>query len=59
LHEKPNAVYVLTGAVTHELAHAGNPISEVVISAAATPINPFFMDASLWYSGASHQSYTP
>jgi hypothetical protein len=37
LHEKPAAVYVATGALTHIAAHAGDPINEIVVSAAAIP----------------------
>jgi hypothetical protein len=37
LHEKPAAVYVATGAVTQGALHAGDPITVVAISAAATP----------------------
>src|SRR5262245_15836402 len=37
LHEKPDAVYVDTGAVTQAAPHAGNPVNGIVIRAAATP----------------------
>jgi hypothetical protein len=36
LQEKPAAVYVATGALTHIAAHAGDPISEIVVRAAAS-----------------------
>ena len=61
LHEKPDAVYVLTGATAQAALHAGDPIRGVRISAAAKPTSDetFSIVASLIYDfrGCAHSDF--